>query len=99
LVAAQSLVYDGLEFKEKELLAKYVALKRRFSVFTFVSMATLAPALLLLLLSYVSPSTTSPYLYLVFLAISIPFSVLSFRANSRITDMINSNEVRHVRFP
>ena len=98
-MAAQSLVYDGLEFKEKELLAKYVALKRRFSVFTFVSMATLAPALLLLLLSYVSPSTTSPYLYLVFLAISIPFSVLSFRANSRITDMINSNEVRHVRFP
>ncbi len=99
MVAAQSLVYDGLEFKEKELLAKYVALKRRFSVFTFVSMATLAPALLLLLLSYVSPSTTSPYLYLVFLAISIAFSVLSFRANSRITDMINSNEVRHVRFP
>ena len=99
MVAAQSLVYDGLEFKEKELLVKYVALKRRFSVFTFVSMATLAPALLLLLLSYVSPSTTSPYLYLVFLAISIPFSVLSFRANSRITDMINSNEVRHVRFP
>jgi hypothetical protein len=99
LAAAHTLVYDGLEFKEKELLAKYVALKRRFSVFTFVSMATLAPALLLLLLSYVSPKTTSPYLYLVFLAISIPFSILSFRANSRLTDMINSNEVRHVRFP
>jgi hypothetical protein len=99
LAAARTLVYDGLEFKEKELLAKYVALKRRFSIFTFVSMATLAPALLLLLLSYVSPKTTSPYLYLVFLAISIPFSILSFRANSRLTDMINSNEVRHVRFP
>jgi hypothetical protein len=99
LAAAHTLVYDGFEFKEKELLAKYVALKRRFSVFTFVSMATLAPALLLLLLSYVSPKTTSPYLYLVFLAISIPFSILSFRANSRLTDMINSNEVRHVRFP
>jgi hypothetical protein len=93
------MVYDGLEFKEKELLAKYVTLKRRFGIFTFVSMATLAPALVLLLLSYVSPTTTSPYLYLVFLAVSIPFSALSFRANSRLTDMINSNEVRHVRFP
>jgi hypothetical protein len=99
LAAAHAFVYDGLEFKEKELLAKYVALKRRFSIFTFVSMATLAPALLLLLLTYVSPKTTSPYLYLVFLAVSIPFSILSFRANSRLTDMINSNEVRHVRFP
>ena len=58
-------------------------------------MATLAPALALLLLTYVSPKTTSPYLYLVFLAVSIPFSVLSFRANSKITEIINSNEVRH----
>jgi len=99
LAAAQALVYDGLEFKEKETLEKYIALRRRFSAFTFLSMATLAPALLLLLLTYVSPKTTSPYLYLVFLAISIPFSVLSFRANSKLTDMINSNEVRHVRFP
>jgi hypothetical protein len=98
LVAAHPLVYDGLEFKEKELLARYVSLKRRFRFFTFASMATLAPALLLLLQSYAAPSTTSPYLYLVFLAISIPFSVLSFRANSRLTDMLNSNEVRHVRF-
>jgi hypothetical protein len=99
LAAAHAIVYDGLEFKEKEVLAKYIALRRRFSAFTFLSMATLAPALLLLLLTYVSPKTTSPYLYLVFLAISIPFSILSFRANSRLTDMINSNEVRHVRFP
>ena len=99
MVAAQALVYDGLEFKEKETLAKYIALRRRFSAFTFLSMATLAPALLLLLLTYVSPKTTSPYLYLVFLAVSIPFSILSFRANSKLTDMINSNEVRHVRFP
>ena len=98
MAAAHALVYDGLEFKEKELLVRYVSLKRRFRFFTFASMATLAPALLLLLLSYVSPSTTSPYLYLVFLAVSIPFSVMSFRANSRLTDMINSNEVRHVRF-
>ncbi len=98
MAAAHALVYDGLEFKEKEILVKYVALKRRFRIFTFVSMATLAPALVLLLSSYVSPSTTSPYLYLVFLAISIPFSVLSFRANSTLTEMINSNDVRHVRF-
>ncbi len=92
------MVYDGLEFDRKDLLAQYVALKRRFSIFTFVSMATLAPALLLLLASYISRSTTPPYLYLVFLAVSIPFSVLSFRANSKLTEMINSNEVRHVRF-
>lgn len=91
-------VYDGFEFKERETLTKYIVLKRRFSLFTFVSMATLAPALVLLLFSYVSPSATSPYLYLIFLAVSIPFSILSFRANSRLTEMINSNEVRHVRF-
>jgi hypothetical protein len=97
-LAAQTLVVDGLEFKEKETLAQYVAVKRRFGISTLVSMATLAPALVLLLFSYVSPSTTSPYLYLVFLAVSIPFSILSFRANSRLTEIINSNEVRHVGF-
>jgi hypothetical protein len=96
--AAPALVFDGLEFKEKETLARYAAVKRRFRISTFVSMATLAPALVLLLLSYASPSTTSPYLYLVFLAISIPFSVLSFRANSKLTEIINSNDVRHIGF-
>jgi len=98
LAGSPPLVYDGLEFKEKATLAQYVSLKRRFGVSTFVSMATLAPALALLLLSYVSPKTESPYLYLVFLAISIPFSVLSFTANSKITEIINSNDVRHVGF-
>ncbi len=98
MAAAHALVYDGLEFKEKETLAQYVSLKRRFGFSTFISMATLAPALVLLLLTYVSPSTTSPYLCLAFLAVSIPFSVLSFRANSKMTEIINSNEVRHVAF-
>jgi len=93
-----ALVYDGFEFKEKATLAQYVSLKRRMSVTTFISMATLAPALALLLLTYVSPKTTSPYLYLVFLAVSIPFSILSFRANSKLTEIINSNEVRHIGF-
>ena len=51
-----------------------------------------------MLLHYVSPSSTSPYLYLVFLGISIPFSILSFMANSKLTDIINSNDVRHVGF-
>jgi len=96
--SSPALVYDGFEFKEKATLAQYVSLKRRMGVSTFVSMATLAPALALLLLTYVSPKTTSPYLYLVFLAVSIPFSVLSFRANSKITEIINSNEVRHTSF-
>jgi hypothetical protein len=98
LAAVAPMIYDGFEFKEKRTLAEYVALKRRFSISTFASMATLAPALVLLLLSYVSPKTTSPYLYLVFLAVSIPFSILSFRSNSKITEIINSNEVRHVAF-
>ena len=96
--SSPALVYDGFEFKERATLAQYVSLKRRMGVSTFISMATLAPALALLLLTYVSPKTTSPYLYLVFLAVSIPFSVLSFRANSKITEIINSNEVRHVGF-
>jgi hypothetical protein len=96
--SSPALVYDGLEFKEKATLAQYVSLKRRMGVSTFISMATLAPALALLLLTYLSPKTTSPYLYLVFLAVSIPFSVLSFRANSKITEIINSNDVRHVGF-
>ena len=98
MAGSPALVYDGLEFKEKATLARYVSLKRWFGVSTFVSLATLAPALALLLLSYVSPKTESPYLYLVFLAVSIPFSALSFRANSKITDIINSNDVRHVGF-
>jgi hypothetical protein len=98
LAVSHPLVFDGLEFKEKETLAQYVAVKRRFGISTFISMATLAPALVLLLLSYVSPKTTSPYLYLAFLAVSIPFSILSFRANSKLTEIINSNEVRHVGF-
>ena len=98
MVSSPALVYDGFEFKEKATLAQYVSLKRRMSVTTFISMATLAPALALLLLTYVSPKTTSPYLYLVFLAVSIPFSILSFRANSKLTEIINSNEVRHIGF-
>jgi hypothetical protein len=96
--SSPALVYDGLEFKEKATLAQYASLKRRMGISTFLSMATLAPAIALLLLSYVSPSTTSPYLYLIFLAVSIPFSVLSFRANSKMTEIINSNDVRHVSF-
>jgi hypothetical protein len=98
LAATPALVYDGLEFQQKETLAQYVALKRRFSISTVISMATLAPALVLLLLSYIEPKTTSPYLYLVFLAVSIPFSILSFSANSKLTEIINSNDVRHVGF-
>lgn len=97
-MASSSLVYDGLEFKERSTLNKYAALKKRLGVFTVVSMATLVPALILLLRSYVSPSGGSQYLYLVFLAISIPFSVLSFRDNSKLTEIINSNDVRHVNF-
>ena len=93
-----ALVYDGFEFKEKETLARYVSLKRRFSISTFLSLATALPAVVLLLLYYLSPSTESPYLYLVFLAASLPFSALSFTSNSKITEIVNSNEVRHVVF-
>ena len=98
LSSGTAMIYDGFEFKEKETLTKYVALKTRFKIATFVSMASLAPALVLLLLSYISPAAYPQYLYLALLGISIPFSVLSFRTNSRITEIINSNEVRHVAF-
>ena len=92
------LVYDGWEFREKETLARYVALKRKLSVFTLVSIAALGPALVLFLEAYASPKTTPPYLYLAFIAISFPFTVLSFRANSKLTELMNSNDVRHVGF-
>lgn len=95
---AAPLVYDGFEFKEKETLRRYAALKRRLGISTFVSLVTLAPAMVLLILSYVEPKTTPPYLYLLFLAVSIPFSALSFMSNSKITEIINSNDVRHVGF-
>jgi hypothetical protein len=98
LAASPRVVYDGLEFKERAILAQYISQKRTMKISTVISMATLAPALALLLLSYVSPASAPHYLYLVFLAVSIPFSALSFRANSRITEIINSNDVRHVGF-
>ncbi len=92
------LVYDGLEFKEKEILARYRSLKRRLGISSVISIMTIIPAMGLLVLYYVSPSSTSPYLYLVFLGVSIPFTILSFLSNSKITEIINSNEVRHVGF-
>jgi hypothetical protein len=98
LAASPAVVYDGLEFKERAMLTKYISQKRRMKICTLVSMTTLAPALALLLLSYLEPEAYPEYLYLVFLAVSIPFSILSFQANSRLTEMINSNEVRHVTF-
>ena len=98
MAASPAVVYDGLEFKERATLAQYISQKRRMKVSTLVSMVTLAPALALLLLSYVEPKAYPDYLYLVFLGVSIPFSVVSFRANSKITEIINSNDVRHVGF-
>lgn len=92
------MTYDGFEFKEEETMRRYIATKNRFRVATLVSMASLAPALALLLLSYIQPSAYPQYLYLVFLAVSVPFSILSFQANSKLTEMINTNEVRHVAF-
>ncbi len=92
------LICDGFEFKEIETMRKYVALKNRFRIATFLSMASMAPALTLLLLSYVEPSGYPQYLYLAFLAVSIPFAILSSQANSKLTEIINTNEVRKVSF-
>ena len=92
------LVYDGFEFKEQKILSTYISLKRRLNLTTLISLATLVPALVLFAETYISPKTTSPYLYLVFIGISVPFTILSFRANSKLTELINSNEVRHVGF-
>ena len=98
LASANPTVYDGFEFKERATKDLYVSLKRRMSVATTISIMAIVPGFALLLQSYLSPSGSPQYLYLVFLAISLPFSVLSFRTNSRLTELINSNDVRHVGF-
>ena len=96
MASSPRIVYDGFEFKEEATRKRYASLKRRLGISTFISLATVAPAMVLLLLSYVEPKSTSPYLYLVFLAVSIPFSALSFMSNSKLTEIVNSNDVRHV---
>ena len=91
-------VYDGFEFKEKATMDLYASLKRRMGISTAISIMAIVPGFVLLLESYLSPSSTPSYYYLVFLGISLPFSVLSFRTNSRLTEIINSNDVRHVGY-
>lgn len=93
-----STVYDGFEFREKETKDLYVSLKRRLGISTAISIMAIIPGFALLLQSFLSPSSAPQYLYLVFLGISLPFSALSFRTNSRLTELINTNEVRHVAF-
>jgi hypothetical protein len=84
---------DGLEFSDEETLKRYINLKRRVTIFSTLSLVTMVPALLLFFSSFISSSTS--YVYLVFLAVSIPFVVLSYQANSKLTEMLNSDEVRH----
>lgn len=98
MVDAAPTVYDGFEFKEKVTKDLYVSLKRRLGVSTAISIVSIVPGFFLLLQSFLSPSSAPQYLYLVFLGISFPFSALSFRTNSRLTELINSNDVRHVGF-
>lgn len=93
-----SLTYDGFEFREEATMRRYATLKSRARIESVLGMVALGPGLALLFLSYLEPSAYPEYLYLLFLAVSIPFSVQSFRDNSRLTEIVNTNEVRHVAF-
>jgi len=88
------LVYDGFEFKDEETLRRYKSLKRTLSVASVLSIAALLPALAIFFSGLLSASTS--YLYIIPLAVGGGFGVLSYRANSRLTELINSEEVRHV---
>ncbi len=84
-----AILYDGFEFKDKELFARYVRLKRRLRVFSYLGVVTLLPSLFLLF------SQRSSYFYLLPLSIGIVSLMLSSRANSKLTAIINSDEVRY----
>ncbi len=84
-----SILYDGFEFKDKDLLARYVRLKRRLRVFSSIGVVTILPSLFLLF------SQRSSYFYLLPLSIGIVSLMLSSRANSKLTEIINSDEVRY----
>lgn len=93
--------HDGLEFKEEETLARYKKFKRTLRIFSALSIAMVLPSMLLFFFYYFlastsSSSSTSTYIYLVPLAIGGVCTALSIRANSRLTEIINSDEVRHI---
>jgi hypothetical protein len=88
------LLYDGFEFRDEETLKRYKRLKRTLSVTSLLSIAALLPALAMFFSGMISASTS--YFYVIPLAVGGVFGVLSYRANSRLTELINSEEVRHV---
>ena len=88
------ILYDGFEFRDQETLRRYKRLKRSLSVTSLLSVAALLPALALFFSGMLSGSTS--YIYLIPLAVGGVFGILSYRANSRLTELINSEEVRHV---
>lgn len=88
------LLYDGFEFRDEETLKRYKRLKRTLSVTSLLSVAALLPALALWFSGLLSGSTS--YIYLIPLAVGGGLGVLSYRANSKFTELINSEEVRNV---
>jgi hypothetical protein len=89
-----TIQYDGLEFKDEETLGHYKNLKRTFAIASTVTIFTLIPSLFLFISSLTSSSS---YVYLVPLAFGGVFSLFSYRANSKLTELLNSDEVRHIR--
>jgi hypothetical protein len=88
-----SILYNGFEFKDEETFSLYKKLQIRFMVASSVSVFTLLPALLLFVLSL---GSSSSYVFLIPLAVGVVFSVFSYRANSRLTELLNSDEARHL---
>jgi hypothetical protein len=88
------ILYNGFEFRDEETLKRYKRLKRTLSITSLLSVAALLPALALFFTGLLTASTS--YIYLIPLAVGGGLGVLSYRANSRFTELINSEEVRHV---
>jgi ABC-type transport system involved in cytochrome bd biosynthesis fused ATPase/permease subunit len=89
------LQHDGLEFEEEETLARYKKFKTTLKISSLLSIVTVLPSMLLFFSSYFLSSSPS-YIYLIPLAIGGAFTALSIRANSKLTEIINSDEVRHI---
>ena len=89
--------HDGLEFEEEETLARYKKFKTTLKISSILSIVTVLPSMLLFFSSYfLSSSQSISYIYLIPLAIGGAFTALSIRANSKLTEIINSDEVRHI---
>ena len=90
--AIPPILYDGFEFENEIALGRYKRLRLIFLVTSLLSVATIIPALFMFVISLASSFS---YTYLIPLAVGGVFSVFSYWSNSRLTELVNSDEVRH----